>query len=200
MDQTLPPLMQALLVPWRFPGAASSVELVQTPISWVLLAGDLAYKIKKPLKLPFLDFSTLEKRHACCQEELRLNQRYAPDLYLAVIPICNTPEDPQLEGKGEPIEYAVKMRRFDEAARLDRVCDRVLAFEDGGVFIQPGNFSYYVEKRKERLARAAWEGSMAAGLVGGGGGAVARRWGVAGAQGGPVPSRGGGAGGAACAL
>ena len=55
---------------------------------------------------------------------------------------------------------------------LDRVCDRVLAFEDGGVFIQPGNFSYYVEKRKERLARAAWEGSMAAGLVGGGGGAV----------------------------
>lgn len=124
MDQTLPPLMQALLVPWRFPGATSSVELVQTPISWVLLAGDLAYKIKKPLKLPFLDFSTLEKRHACCQEELRLNQRYAPDLYLAVIPICNTPEDPQLEGTGEPIEYAVKMRRFDEAARLDRVCDR----------------------------------------------------------------------------
>ena len=55
---------------------------------------------------------------------------------------------------------------------LDRVCDRVLAFEDGGVFIQPGNFSYYVEKRKERLARAAWEGSVATGLVGGGGGAV----------------------------
>lgn len=124
MDQNLPPLIQALLEPRRYPGAVARVELVQTHISWVLLAGDFAYKIKKPLKLPFLDFSTLAQRHICCLDELRLNRRFAPDLYLDVVGIFNTPQDPRWDGAGAPIEYAVKMRRFDEAARLDRVCAR----------------------------------------------------------------------------
>jgi aminoglycoside phosphotransferase family enzyme/predicted kinase len=124
MDANLPPLIQSLLQPQRYPGAVSRVELVQTHISWVLLAGEFAYKIKKPLKLPFLDFSTLALRQVCCTDELRLNRRFAPDLYLDVVSIFNTPQDPQWVGGGEPIEYAVKMRRFDEAARLDRVCAR----------------------------------------------------------------------------
>jgi hypothetical protein len=124
MDPTLPPLIQALLEPQRYPGAVQRVELVQTHISWVLLAGDFAYKIKKPLKLPFLDFSTLAQRQICCLDELRLNRRFAPDIYLELVGIFNTPQDPQWAGHGTPIEYAVKMRRFDEAGRLDRVCER----------------------------------------------------------------------------
>jgi aminoglycoside phosphotransferase family enzyme/predicted kinase len=120
----VPLLIAALLDPRRYPGAVQQVDLVQTHISWVLLAGDFAYKIKKPLKLPFLDFSTLALRQLRCEDELRLNQRFAPDIYLEVVGIFNTPEDPRLEGTGAPIDYAVKMRRFDEAARLDRVCAR----------------------------------------------------------------------------
>lgn len=120
----LPPLVTALLDARRYPGAVQQVDLVQTHISWVLLAGDFAYKIKKPLKLPFLDFSTLALRQLRCEDELRLNQRFAPDIYLEVVGIFNTPEDPQWQGIGAPIDYAVKMRRFDETARLDRVCAR----------------------------------------------------------------------------
>lgn len=120
----LPLLIQALLEPGRYPAGVRQVELVQTHISWVLLAGDFAYKIKKPLKLAFLDFSTLTQRQQYCADELRLNRRFAPDLYLEVVGIFNTAQDPRWDGSGAPIEYAVKMRRFDEAARLDRLCAR----------------------------------------------------------------------------
>ncbi|MFN3884606.1 MAG: AAA family ATPase [Rhodocyclaceae bacterium] len=82
----------------------------ETHISWVLLAGPYAYKIKKPVTLPFLDYGTVEKRRFYCMEELRLNRRFAPELYLEVVLLA-----------GEP---AVKMRRFDEAQRLDHVCRR----------------------------------------------------------------------------
>lgn len=124
MDADLPPLIHALLDPARYPGGVARVELVQTHISWVLLAGDFAYKIKKPVKLSFLDFSTLALRHHYCLDELRLNRRFAPDLYLDVVGIYNTPQDPHWQGLGAPIEYAVKMHRFEESARLDHVCAR----------------------------------------------------------------------------
>ncbi len=124
MPQNLPPLIQALLEPQRYPHAVQRVEWVETHISWVLLAGDFAYKIKRPLKLPFLDFSTLAQRQQGCLDELRLNRRYAPDIYLDVLGIFNTPQDPRWSGSGAPIEYAVKMRRFDDADRLDRLCAR----------------------------------------------------------------------------
>lgn len=121
---TLPPLIAALLDPQRYDPPVECVELVETHISWVLLAGDYAYKIKKPVDLGFLDFSTLDKRRACCEEELRLNRRLVPELYLAVIPITATPADPQLDGRGAPIEYAVKMRRFAREQELDRLAAR----------------------------------------------------------------------------
>ena len=124
MDMPLPTLILALLSPARHAPGVTRVDLVQTHISWVLLAGDFAYKIKKPVVLPFLDFSTLPKRQRYCGDELRLNRRFAPNLYLEVVGIYNTPEDPQWEGTGAPIEYAVKMRRFDEAGRLDHMCAR----------------------------------------------------------------------------
>lgn len=124
MDPDLPALIQALLEPARYPDSVHRVDLVQTHISWVLLAGDFAYKIKKPLKLPFLDFSTLELRRKRCEDELRLNRRFAPDIYLGVVAITRSAQDPRLGGPGPAVEYAVRMRRFDEAGRLDRVCAR----------------------------------------------------------------------------
>jgi uncharacterized protein len=100
----------------------AAVELIETHISWVLLTGPYAYKIKKPVRLPFLDFTSLEARHFFCAEELRLNRRLAPELYLAVVPIGGTRDAPRLEH--EPaIEYAVKMRQFDAGDRLDRVLE-----------------------------------------------------------------------------
>ncbi len=92
--------------------------LIETHISWVLLADGRAYKIKKPLRLPFVDYSTLERRRHCCEEELRLNRRLAPALYLGVVAIGGSPQAPVIGGDGPAIEYAVHMRRFDEGALL----------------------------------------------------------------------------------
>ena len=122
MDTDLPPLIRNLMAPGRFPGVPGPAELVETHISWVLLAGDHAFKIKKPVRLPFLDFSTLAQRKTCCEDELRLNRRFAPDLYLDVVGLYHSAEDPRWSGNGDPIEYAVRMRRFDESGRLDHLC------------------------------------------------------------------------------
>lgn len=121
---TLPALITALLDPTRYPLGVTRVELLETHISWLLLAGERAYKIKKPLRLPFLDYSTLEKRRACCEAELHLNRRFTPDLYLAVAEIHGSPANPCWNGSGPVLEYAVEMRRFPEAARLDHLCAR----------------------------------------------------------------------------
>ncbi len=118
-----PPLIEALLDPRRYPHPVDAVEVAETHISWVLLAGDFAYKIKKPLTLPFLDYGTLDRRRACCEAELRLNRRHAAELYLDVVPIGGSVEAP-LIGAEPALEFAVKMRRFDEAQRLDHVCAR----------------------------------------------------------------------------
>lgn len=117
-------------------------RLIETHISWVLLAGDDAWKIKKPVRLPFLDFSTLEARRRMCQEELRLNARLAPSLYLGVVPITCGGDGPRLGGDGPAIEYALHMRRFPDGALLaerlatndlptqllDRLARRIAAF------------------------------------------------------------------------
>ena len=118
-----PPLIAALLDWARQEYGASTVELLETHISWVLLAGDYAYKIKKPVVLPFVDYSSLEARRIFCEKELALNSRYAPDLYLETVPIGGSVEAPRL-GVRPAIEWAVEMARFDEKWRLDHVCDR----------------------------------------------------------------------------
>jgi aminoglycoside phosphotransferase family enzyme/predicted kinase len=100
------------------------IEHIETHISDVFLTGDYAYKLKKPLDLGFLDFSTLQKRRFCCEEELRLNRRLAPELYLDVVPITGQPARPRVGGGGEPVEYAVRMRQFDQAGMLERVLVR----------------------------------------------------------------------------
>lgn len=114
-----PALVAALAKPRCYGRTVEAVRVVETHISWVFLTGRYAYKIKKPLKLPFLDFSTLKRRKHFCLEELRLNRRLAPELYLDVVPIGGQPESPRI-GRKPAIEYAVKMREFDSNARLDR--------------------------------------------------------------------------------
>lgn len=92
------------------------VQRVQTHISWVLLTPQHAYKLKRPVNLGFIDFTTLDARRHYCEAELRLNQRLAPALYLAVLPVCGTPDAPHLGGPGEPIDWVVQMRRFPDGA------------------------------------------------------------------------------------
>lgn len=121
---SLPLLIQALLEPSRYPHPVETVELIETHISWLLLSGEFAYKIKKPITLPFLDYSTLAKRRSCCEQELQLNRRYAADIYLDLVSITGSAENPQFGGDGVAIEFAVKMRRFAEAGRLDHLCAR----------------------------------------------------------------------------
>src|SRR5262245_51771941 len=101
----------------------TEITVLQTHISWVVLTGSYAYKIKKPVNLGFVDFSTLTQRQLFCQEELRLNRRLAPQLYLEVVAISGTPERPRLHGHGVPIEYAVKMVQFAQDALLSHCID-----------------------------------------------------------------------------
>ncbi|MDO8787572.1 MAG: AAA family ATPase [Sulfuritalea sp.] len=123
MSDALPPLIEALHDPRCYPHPADRVELIETHASWLLLAGEFAYKIKKPITLPFLDYGTLARREACCRDELLLNRRLAPDLYLDVVAIGGTSAQPRF-GELPAIEWTVRMRRFDEQGRLDRVAAR----------------------------------------------------------------------------
>ncbi|MDO9259625.1 MAG: AAA family ATPase [Polaromonas sp.] len=95
---------------------ALHAELIETHISWVLLATDTAYKIKKPVHLPFVDYSSLQARRHFCEEEVRLNRRLAPGLYLGVTAITGRPASPDIDGAGTVLEYAVRMRRFPPGA------------------------------------------------------------------------------------
>jgi aminoglycoside phosphotransferase family enzyme/predicted kinase len=111
-------LVDVLAEPAAYPFPVDMVEVHHTHISVVFLAGAFAYKIKKPVQLGFVDFSTLEKRRHFCHEEVRLNRRLAPNVYLSVVPIAHDDAGVRLEGKGEIIEWAVKMERLPRAAGL----------------------------------------------------------------------------------
>jgi len=128
-------------------------EVIEKHISWVLLAGDFAYKLKKPLRLPFVDYASAERRRACCEEEVRLNERLAPGLYLGVARITGSIEEPAIDGDGPALEHAVRMRRFppgallsERAARgtldaplLDRLARRLGAFHSEAPRREPGD-------------------------------------------------------------
>ncbi len=113
-------LIAALHDPRRFPPGARAVRVIETHISWVLLAGQYAYKIKKAANLGFLDFTDLASRRLFCEEEIRLNRRLAPQLYLDVVPIGGSPEEP-IFGATPAIEYLVRMRRFPTTRLLDKL-------------------------------------------------------------------------------
>ncbi len=117
-------LVTALLDPEAYPEPTSSVDLIQTHISWVFLTDRFAYKVKKPLDLGFLNFSTLRRRHYYLKQELILNRRLCPEIYLAVLPICPQDSGVKVGGKGRPLEYILRMVRLPQERMMDEVADR----------------------------------------------------------------------------
>ena len=101
-----------------FPHAVTHIRILETHISWIVLTGPCAYKIKKPVRYDFLDASTLERRRALCEEELRLNRRLAPDLYIDVLPVTRQNGQLKMGGCGPAVEYAVRMNEFDPEQEL----------------------------------------------------------------------------------
>jgi aminoglycoside phosphotransferase family enzyme/predicted kinase len=124
-------LIDALMTPVAFDHPVESLKLVETHISWLILTDSHAYKIKKPITLDFLDFGDLERRKFFCEEEIRLNQPFAPDIYLDVVAVYLEDGQPRFGDGGEAVEYAVRMRRFDDEMRLDVQLERgELSVED----------------------------------------------------------------------
>ena len=129
-------LIHHLMKPGSFDHLVTEIELIETHISWIILTGQYAYKIKKPVDLGFLDFSSLEKRHYYCLQEVNLNQRLAPLIYLKVVPIVGTVTCPKViddekeiepvkeQVKEQVIEYAVKMLQFPQSSQLDRMLEK----------------------------------------------------------------------------
>ena len=114
-------LLNALQNPDLYDHPVSDFEVIETHISWVLLTGTYAYKIKKPVDFGVINFSTLDKRKFYCEEEVRLNRRLAPRLYIGVVKICGSEQQPRLNTDAPAIEYAVKMHQFPQQAQLDRI-------------------------------------------------------------------------------
>jgi len=106
-----------------FPHTTSKIEIRETHISWIILTGEFAYKIKKPVNLGFLDFSSLSKRKFYCEEEIRLNQRWAAQIYLDVVAITGSIEHPKFCGDGKILEYAVRMKQFPPNQTLDLISE-----------------------------------------------------------------------------
>lgn len=111
-------LVDRLMRPAAFLHAVTELRLKETHISWIVLTGPYAYKIKKPVRYDFLDASSLERRRALCLEELRLNRRFAPDLYVDVVAISEENGEPVVGGHGMPLEFAVRMHEFEPTQEL----------------------------------------------------------------------------------
>ena len=153
--------------------ARLNAGLIETPISWVLLAGDSAYKIKKPVRLPFVDYTGLEARRHFCEEELRLNRRLAPSLYLGLARITGTREVPLLDASDPAMEYAVRMRRFPEGALfaeqltagalssldVDALADLLADFHKAQAPAEP-SAGFASTQARHMAARAALQGAL----------------------------------------
>jgi hypothetical protein len=127
----LPPFLQGLLHPESYDHPAHDIRLLQTHISYVIIAGDFVYKFKKPVNFGFLDFSDLEKRCYCCQQELLLNRRLCPEIYLGMVEVTVEPGGHwTLNGKGEVVEYGIKMVRMPE----DRMMNNLI--RSGGLHVE----------------------------------------------------------------
>ncbi len=135
MSASLPSIPGGLLQPAAYPHSVDGVELLTTHVSWVLLAGQYAYKIKRPVRYPFVDLTSLERRRFLCEEELRLNRRFAPDLYIDVCKIIAANGAPRIFASGATstapsgseeetvLDYAVRMRRFPQTEELERLLE-----------------------------------------------------------------------------
>ena len=120
-------LVALLRDPACYPHATGEIRIVETHISWVVLTGRIAYKIKKPVRLSFLDFSTLERRRHFCEEELRLNRRFAPELYLGISRVVRRGNGLQVDATDDDapvVEYAVRLREFERSCELTQLIAR----------------------------------------------------------------------------
>ena len=115
----LPPLVQALMNPKAYPDTTGQITLVQTQMSFVFLTTDYVYKVKKPVNLGYLDYTTLDKRRFYCHKEIELNRRLCPEVYLDVVSITRDKSGIFIQRQGEVIEYAVKMRRLPRENMMD---------------------------------------------------------------------------------
>lgn len=117
---------EALARPETYPSRPASVEVRETHISWVFLAGECAYKLKKPLVLDFLDYGTPVRRREMCRAEVRLNRRLAPDLHLNVRGVALAGDCVELTDEDDPraVDFVVEMRRYDEAGTLTATLER----------------------------------------------------------------------------
>lgn len=120
-ERSLPAYISLLLRPESYPHSVENIQLIETHISWIILTGHFAYKIKKPVNLGFLDFSTLEKRYFYCQEELRLNARLAPSIYIEVVAISYEEDHVSLSSSSAIVDYAIKMIQFPQEMQLDQM-------------------------------------------------------------------------------
>ncbi len=126
MTHTVHPQEEAFAFIGALGSAADPVRRIDTHAAAVFLVGERAFKVKKAVKFPFLDFSTLERRKQACLSEMEVNRAFAPDIYLGMAAITRQPDGHlAVDGDGEVIEWAVKMRRFDENRTLDRLADTV---------------------------------------------------------------------------
>lgn len=148
-------LVTGMLEAAAYPHPAADLQMIETHLSWVFLAGEYAYKVRKPIKLDFVDFSTLHARQIDCEEECRLNRRLAPALYLGVVPISQDTATGavRVNGQGSPCEYAVRMRRFAQrdvlsamahegrlgADEIDALADRIAAFHAAAPVCTPNS-------------------------------------------------------------
>ncbi|HEY8837036.1 MAG TPA: AAA family ATPase [Dehalococcoidia bacterium] len=123
-DRAEAALPEALLRSEAYPHAAQRPRLITTHISWILLAGRFAYKLKRPVDLGFVDYTTRDRREHFCQEELLLNRRLTRDVYLDVVPIVQTPAGIRVSGDGAVIDHAVRMRRLPQQRMLNRLLAR----------------------------------------------------------------------------
>jgi aminoglycoside phosphotransferase family enzyme len=153
-EPTLDQMVEFLSHASAYPRAEAVVIRRETHMSWVFLAGEQAYKLKKPVRFPYLDFSTLERREAACRAELNLNRRLAPDVYLDVAPLVATPHGLSIGGDGAVVDWLVVMRRLDESQtlehgilehrvaqwQLDRLAQTLVQFyrRAAKVFLSPG--------------------------------------------------------------
>ncbi len=122
-DPTLAAKVEFLSQPSTYGLATAAVARRETHMSWVFLAGEKVYKLKKPVRFPYLDFSTLPRRKAACRAELRLNRRLAPDVYLDVVPLNESCGRLSIGGDGATADWLVVMKRLDESLMLDRLLE-----------------------------------------------------------------------------
>lgn len=120
-------ILQALQNSGAYEHSVGAIQVIETHLSWIFLTGEYAYKLKKPLELPFVDFSTLERRGYYCREEVRLNRQYTDDLYMGVLPVIRYPDnsiivaESPVSSDATTIDWVVKMHQFDQSCQADRL-------------------------------------------------------------------------------